>query len=294
VIAQTDDATFSKRHQFAKLFVQFASLVFVLSSVSCLSRLPLCVACSTDRFACKDQEYSVELGRSCLEDFVSERKDPRDVSASEGVTKPCKEGLIMAVYRVSDVWVDDKFGNRKLTKKRGLAWYGCDFCGTLFVAIVSGSEKTESCGCRYIGKMETKNGMSRSRAYKSWSGMLRRCLSATGEDYENYQGRGIKVCERWNSFEVFLSDMGHPSKGESIDRIDVDGDYSPGNCRWATSTVQARNRRNNRILKIGTEEKTLAEWSEVSGVPYCTIKSRVYSGWSDEEAVFGRNACRTA
>lgn len=105
--------------------------------------------------------------------------------------------------------------------------------------------------------------------------------------YPNYGGRGIAVCERWlNSPQAFLDDMGmKPTPKHEIDRIDNDGNYEPGNCRWATRKENDRNRRNNRLLTLNGETLTLAEWAEHSGVPDDTLRHRLGVGWSVERAI---------
>lgn len=109
---------------------------------------------------------------------------------------------------------------------------------------------TKSCGC-YQKFLLTKHGMSRSKEYYIWQGILRRCLDPESDNYENYGGRGINVCERWQGkggFIRFLFDVGRkPHDGLSLDRIDNDGNYEPGNVRWATAKVQANNRRNSPV-----------------------------------------------
>jgi hypothetical protein len=105
----------------------------------------------------------------------------------------------------------------------------------------------KSCGClrRLTAKKQKhKHGRRKTAEYTSWAGVKSRCFNQKEKAYPNYGGRGITVCERWrNSFENFLADMGpRPSQKHSVDRIDVNGNYEPSNCRWATATQQARNR----------------------------------------------------
>lgn len=149
---------------------------------------------------------------------------------------------------------------------------------------------TKSCGCfqsQRMRKLATTHGYSRvgkvTDEFKIWVGMRARCRS-----HPDYAGRGISVCERWDkSFEAFLADMGtRPSKRHSIDRKDNDGNYEPGNCRWATSTQQLRNCRSNRLVTCRGETKTIAEWSEVSGGNTKTIGERLNRGWEPEKAIF--------
>ena len=107
--------------------------------------------------------------------------------------------------------------------------------------------KTKSCGCMKSTLLKTKrttHGMSGdTKAYRAWSSMITRCFNENCKAWANYGGRGVKVCARWLKFENFFADVGNPTAGQSLDRINTDGDYEPGNVRWADSKTQARNRR---------------------------------------------------
>lgn len=115
--------------------------------------------------------------------------------------------------------------------------------------------------------------------------MLNRCRNKKVAKYARYGGRGITVCERWHSFENFLADMGEPNHDESIDRIDNDGNYEPGNCRWATNMEQSKNRRDNRYITYNGTTKTLADWSRALGGCEELVSIRLGNGWSEDRAV---------
>jgi hypothetical protein len=107
--------------------------------------------------------------------------------------------------------------------------------------------------------------------------MKRRCYNAATREYPNYGGRGIAVCSRWrDSFANFMSDIGTPNDGDTLDRIDNNGNYEPTNCRWTTRTVQCRNRRSNAHLSLHGETLTLAEWAIRTGISRGTIWSRIH------------------
>jgi hypothetical protein len=106
--------------------------------------------------------------------------------------------------------------------------------------------RSTSCGCLHREKTTarvTTHGMSGTRVYQCWQDLLRRCLNRDHRQYDDYGGRGIAVCKRWETFENFYADMGDPPPGLSIDRINNDGNYEPSNCRWTTRAEQNRNRR---------------------------------------------------
>jgi len=123
---------------------------------------------------------------------------------------------------------------------------------------------------------------------RAWLDMIRRCTNPKTVNYGDYGGRGIAVCPQWvKSFEKFLVDVGRrPSKKHSLDRYpNNDGNYEPGNVRWATSRQQLLNRRNNRILEVDGQSKTITEWAESSGLSPMTIHQRIKVGWPMKDAV---------
>jgi hypothetical protein len=133
-----------------------------------------------------------------------------------------------------------------------------------------------------------KHGRSFTRAYGSWSVMLKRCLTPSAEKYPAYGGRGIAVCERWLSFENFVADMGKPPVGMTIDRIDNDGPYEPANCRWATAKQQSRNSRRNRWLTHDGISLPLCDWAQRVGLHRTTIAARLGLGWPVARALTER------
>lgn len=150
---------------------------------------------------------------------------------------------------------------------------------------------TASCGCT-IGFASTRHGHTRNRTptctYTAWANMIRRCCDKKDMAYKNYGGRGIAVCKAWlESFDVFLADMGRkPTRKHSLDRIDVNGNYEPTNCRWATTKEQARNKRNNHLLTYNGVTQCMAAWAEQVGVSRSTLDARINRHrWSVAKAV---------
>lgn len=121
----------------------------------------------------------------------------------------------------------------------------------------------------------------RTRFYKIWVGMRARCNNPNTDRYEHYGGRGITVCERWNSFEAFVEDM-YPTykSGLTIERKDVNGNYEPTNCTWATSKQQANNKQNTRYLTYQGRTQSQLDWSKELNIPYGIISGRLNLGWS--------------
>lgn len=130
------------------------------------------------------------------------------------------------------------------------------------------------------------NAKTRTPGYDTWRSMRQRCLRPDQRQYKDYGGRGISVCVRWNVFENFLADMGPRPSGRSLDRINNDGDYEPGNCRWATRTQQQRNRRDVRPITFQGRTMLISDWAKEIGVKTNTLQSRldVY-GWTLKRAM---------
>lgn len=153
------------------------------------------------------------------------------------------------------------------------------------------SGQTISCGC-YVNQDSYKSradyhGLQGSPEYKIWKGIRKRCYGKNQTGYENYGGRGITMCDRWkSSFKAFFEDMGpRPSANHSIERTNNDGNYEPGNCVWATDFEQNRNRRDNVMLEFRGERLCLTDWARRFGMKKGTLRSRLESGLSVEEAL---------
>ncbi len=134
--------------------------------------------------------------------------------------------------------------------------------------------------------MGKHHGYKNTRIYRIWCSMKARCLNEKNPAYQMYGGSGVSVCERWLVFTNFLEDMGEPQAGLSIEREDNDGNYEPGNCRWATATEQALNRRSNHMMTVDGVTKPMSLWAIDAGLAYSVLHQRVYAyGWSPEVAI---------
>lgn len=181
--------------------------------------------------------------------------------------------------------------NRGGVVKRRVFWLCRCSCGeekeVPAAALTKG--KSRSCGClqkELSAERVRTHGMSNSRAYSIWQAMHARCKYESSPNYDRYGGRGIKVCSRWDAFENFLADMGEPPESHSIDRIDFDGDYSPENCRWATSREQSNNKSTNKPITCDGITLNQNEWAASLGMPDFVLYSRLATyKWSTEEAL---------
>jgi hypothetical protein len=137
------------------------------------------------------------------------------------------------------------------------------------------------------GTFKRKHGMYGTRLYHIWNNMMGRCRNVNNKDYEDYGGRGIMVCPDWEESSTFFewAKASGYSDELTIERVDVNGDYCPENCRWATNNEQQINRRNNKELTYNGETHCVAEWGRITGIPHQTITSRLRYGWTIEETL---------
>lgn len=127
--------------------------------------------------------------------------------------------------------------------------------------------------------------MTNTGTYKSWCSMKERCSNPNHNRWENYGGKGIKVCGRWDKFENFLSDMGERPLGKTLDRIHNSEDYSVENCKWSTPKEQSLNRTNTVYIEYYGVRLPLVRWSEIIGIPACVLRYRISAGWSKFETL---------
>ncbi len=151
-----------------------------------------------------------------------------------------------------------------------------------------------SCGCLASELTAARNTASTKHGkagrsdltYSSWQAMKTRCTNPRSDQYPAYGGRGIRVAPAWLDFRAFLADMGERPPGTTIDRWpNVDGDYEPGNCRWATMREQENNKRNNVLVTHDGKTRTVAEWARETGIGYQTIRKRLLGGWTPAESL---------
>ena len=167
----------------------------------------------------------------------------------------------------------------------GGSYWNCKCeCGTVKVvpanALTRG--KTVSCVChkrQVTRERSVKHDMSRHKGYHSWKAMMHRCYVPAHESYPLYGARGVVVTPDWHEFSAFWRDMGPEwRRGLTLDRIDANGNYEPGNCRWATRKVQANNRRDNRIIETPDGPMTIAQAADRYGIGQKTISARIRTG----------------
>lgn len=185
-----------------------------------------------------------------------------------------------------------------------IAWLCLCECGR--ETTVGGKELrsggTKSCGCLFLevaaqkGRtIPFKHGCTGTKTYLIWCGMRQRCMNPKDPKFARYGGRGIKVCDRWNEYQNFLSDMGECPSSMSIDRWpNANGNYEPGNCRWATQLEQQNNRTNNLIVELNGRKMTASEAAREHGLSPDTVHARLSRGDSIERALRPTRQTRAA
>lgn len=219
-------------------------------------------------------------------------------SLKSGHTKSC--GCLAKENRakgaVKSMLVDltgEKFGRLVAEKYLGNQIYLCKCdCGNhvevLRTNLKSGA--TSSCGCirkEAVAKLKYSHGMCGERIYQTWQNMKSRCLCKNSSEYKNYGGRGITVCNDWLDFNPFYDwaiNSGY-NDNLTIERIDVNGNYEPSNCKWIPSEEQCLNKTNTRRITINGNTKSLSEWAKYYGIPYDILRHRIDKGISPEIAV---------
>jgi len=173
-------------------------------------------------------------------------------------------------------------------------WYCTCECGQSAIVRADHLTRniTNSCGCLEKENIKNnvlpKHGQSNTKLYFVWNSMRQRCRNYKTINYKNYGEKGITYCKEWEEFEPFYDwalKNGY-REGLSIDRIDVNGNYEPSNCRWVTMKIQQNNRSNNRLIEWNGKQQTVSQWSDELGISYKTIESRINTyGWSVEKTL---------
>jgi hypothetical protein len=180
-------------------------------------------------------------------------------------------------YAVGNIVVSDRLVN----DERGRATWAvkCTKCDNTFARKSKDVTRIKRCCCKKT------HGITGGPTYTSWQNMLSRCRTDSHPSTMQYKGRGITVCDRWLSFENFLSDMGERPDGKSIERVNNNGNYEPDNCCWATTHDQSRNRQQTHMITYNGKTQCLKDWANELGINYASLRWRVIrQGWPVEDA----------
>lgn len=175
--------------------------------------------------------------------------------------------------------------------KRTLWLCKCD-CGNTTITATQELKKgdTKSCGCYQrdrISEVSTTHGMRRTKLYHRWLDMRQRCSNPKNSRYSDWGGRGITVCDEWQQFEPFRDwALANGYRDDlTLDRIDVNGNYEPSNCRWITNKEQCNNKRVNSLLTYNGKTQTISQWADEVNINPLTLGARIKNGWSTERAL---------
>lgn len=146
--------------------------------------------------------------------------------------------------------------------------------------------QVKSCGCARVGPLKHGCAKKQTGAYKTWLAIIQRCTNPKTSNYHRYGGRGIQICDRWKAFQNFLSDMGERPPGCTIERINNQGGYEPGNCRWASRAEQSLNKCNSRFVFIDGNPLHISVAAALAPCGKYAFRSRIYKGWDATEAFY--------
>lgn len=226
-----------------------------------------------------------------------------DLQAGKTKSCGCLKKKMLHDKRVLDL-TNQRFGRLTVEyeaniNKKGVYWVCTCDCGNETIVkssyLISGD--TKSCGCLKndtIQNLTKTHGKSKTtRLYNVWKGMRQRCNNINSSAYHNYGGRGIRICPAWNDFQEFYEwaihngyDDNEQAKYCSIERVDVNGDYCPENCKWVTRKQQANNTRRNHHLTFNGQTRTISEWEDVTGIPQKVIWNRIEKcNWTVDKAL---------
>jgi len=237
-------------------------------------------------------------GNNCTKkDFIKFLENKKEIKTN----KPLKTGSICN----DNGLIGQKFNSWTVLNKFRIdkTYYctcQCD-CGNIGTPSLNNLKINNStnCGCVHKNKLKLQTGTANpaykhgfakrgkiTKEYKIWADIKTRCLNVNSKVFEHYGGRGITICNRWkNSFENFLKDMGFAPPKYEIERINVNGNYEPNNCKWATRQEQCSNRRQNKFITFNDITKTYTQWEKELGLKPTTISQRKRYGWCDEKCL---------
>lgn len=166
-------------------------------------------------------------------------------------------------------------------------WCECE-CGVrktvAATAVMRTKNPVRSCGC-LAEEVRTTHGQTYTKTYAAWKAMRQRCENPNRIGHKRYGGRGIKVCDRWLVFENFLADMKEKPRGTTLERLDNDRGYEPGNCEWKSYHAQSRNKSSNRFITYQNRTQCRADWAKEKGLNPSTLLQRLQRGWTIAEAL---------
>lgn len=197
----------------------------------------------------------------------------------------------MRIYRRAVDHTGRQFGSWTVVRLISISprvWECRCACGT--VSMVRGGQfvsgHSRSCGHAAGKRRHAHSRLGHvSRTYTCWANMMQRCTNPKFTFFKNYGGRGIRVCERWKTFDNFLSDMGEKPEGLTLERINNDGHYEPTNCKWASRTEQGRNRRTNKAYEFNGKPMSIRNIEREAGVSRGLYGYRLRNGWTFEQAI---------